>query len=53
MTLERSRVLNGGGITAALDYSLKRWAALDHFLCNGAVSVDNNRIESLVRPSPR
>ncbi len=50
MKLERSRVPDGGGIAAALDYSLKRWQALGRFLCNGAVSVDNNHIENLVRP---
>lgn len=27
MRLQRSRVADGGGIAAALDYSLKRWAA--------------------------
>ena len=32
MRLERSRVPDGGGIAAALDYSLKRWEALGRFL---------------------
>ena len=50
MTRERARVPDGGGIAAALDYSLKRWAALGRFLCNGNVSIDNNHIENLVRP---
>jgi transposase len=50
MKLERSRVPDGGGIAAALDYSLKRWNALGRFLGDGAVSVDNNHIERLVRP---
>ena len=50
MKLERSRVPDGGGIAAALDYSLKRWSALGRFLDDGAVSVDNNHIENLVRP---
>jgi transposase len=50
MKLERSRVPDGGGIAAALDYSLKRWGALGRFLGDGAVSVDNNHIENLVRP---
>ena len=50
MKLERSRVPDGGGIAAALDYSLKRWIALGRFLDDGAVSVDNNHIENLVRP---
>ena len=50
MKLERSRVPDGGGIAAALDYSLKRWDALGRFLGDGAVSVDNNHIENLMRP---
>jgi transposase len=50
MRLERSRVPDGGGIAVALDYSLKRWRALGRFLDDGAVSVDNNHIENLMRP---
>ena len=50
MKLERTRVPDGGGIAAALDYSLKRWDALGRFLSDGAVSVDNNHIENLMRP---
>lgn len=50
MKQERARVPDGGGIAAALDYSLKRWVALGRFLSEGAVSVDNNHIENLIRP---
>ena len=50
MKLERTRVPDGGGIAAALDYSLKRWTALGRFLEDGAVSVDNNHVENLMRP---
>jgi len=50
MTLERTRVPDGGGIAAALDYSLKRWSALSRFVGDGAVSVDNNHVENLMRP---
>lgn len=50
MKLERTRVPDGGGIAAALDYSLKRWKALGRFLEDGAVSVDNNHVENLMRP---
>ena len=50
MKLERARVPDGGGIAAALDYSLKRWKALGRFLGDGSVSVDNNHIENLMRP---
>jgi transposase len=50
MKQERARVPDGGGIAGALDYSLKRWTALGRFLGDGAVSVDNNHIERLIRP---
>ena len=50
MRHERTRVPDGGGIAGALDYSLKRWCALGRFLVDGAVSVDNNHIENLMRP---
>ncbi len=47
---ERTRVADGGSIAAALDYSLRRWTALGRFLHDGAVSIDNNHIENLMRP---
>jgi transposase len=50
MQLERTRVADGGAIANALDYSLRRWKALGRFLHDGAVSIDNNHIENLVRP---
>jgi len=50
MKQERARVPDGGGIAGALDYSLRRWTALGRFLQDGAVSIDNNHIENLVRP---
>ncbi|WP_073464881.1 transposase [Rhizobacter sp. OV335] len=50
LRLERTRVPDGGAIANALDYSLKRWEALGRFLLDGAVSIDNNHIENLVRP---
>jgi transposase len=50
MQMERARVPDGGGIANALDYSLKRWDALGRFLTDGAVSIDNNHIENLMRP---
>lgn len=38
------------GITKALDYSLKRWAALSRYLNDGAVPIDNNWCENQIRP---
>lgn len=50
LRLERTRVADGGGIAAALDYSLKRWEALGRFLHDGDVSIDNNHVERMMRP---
>ncbi len=47
---ERARVPDGGGIAAAIDYSLRRWSALGGFLHDGDVAIDNNHIENLMRP---
>ena len=47
---DETPVPDGGGIANALDYSLKRWTALGRFLVDGAVSIDNNHIENLMRP---
>ena len=38
------------GSARALDYSLKRWVALTRYLEDGAVPIDNNQIENLIRP---
>lgn len=50
MLAERARVPDGGAIAAALDYSLRRWTALGRFVHDGAVSIDNNHLENLMRP---
>ena len=51
MKLERTRVADGSGIAAALNYSLNRWTALGRFLHDGEVSIDNNHIESALQNS--
>lgn len=50
LRLERARVPDGGGIAAAIDYSLRRWDALGQFLRDGDVAIDNNHIENQMRP---
>jgi transposase len=50
LRLERTRVADGSGIAAALNYSLNRWVALGRFLRDGDVSIDNNHVENLMRP---
>jgi hypothetical protein len=46
LRMERARVPDGGGIAAAIDYSLRRWYALGEFLRNGDVAIDDNHIEN-------
>lgn len=50
MIAQRELVHEGLGITKALDYSLKRWAALSRYLNDGTVPIDNNHIENQIRP---
>ena len=50
MTLQRRKVPDGSAPAKALDYSLKRWAALIRFAEDGHLPVDNNWIENQIRP---
>jgi transposase len=50
LQLERQRVPDGSAIANAIDYSLRRWAALSRFLHDGDVSPHNNHLENLLRP---
>lgn len=50
MLAQRDLVPNGSATAKALDYSLKRWVALTRYLDDGAVPIDNNQIENLIRP---
>jgi transposase len=50
LMLERERVAEGGSTAKAIDYSLSHWRALTHHLDDGAVAVDNNSLENLIRP---
>jgi len=47
---QRQRVPDGSATARAIDYSLKRWAALTRFIDDGDLAADNNRIENLIRP---
>ena len=49
MIVQRERVPDGSAIRKALDYSLKRWAALTRYLDDGHVPVDNNWVENQIR----
>ena len=46
----RQKVPDGSATAKAIDYSLKRWAALTRFIDDGDLAVDNNRVENLIRP---
>lgn len=50
MMAHRQKVPHGTGIARALDYSLKRWAALSRYLDDGRLPIDNNWIENQIRP---
>ncbi len=45
-----AQVPPGTKIANAIEYSLKRWTALTHFLKDGRVPIDNNHIENRIRP---
>ena len=46
----RGKIPNGSSCAKAIDYTLKRWAALTHYLTDGNVPIDNNWIENQIRP---
>jgi len=50
MLLQRQTITDGSATAKALDYSLKRWAALTLFLGDGQLPIDNNWIENKIRP---
>jgi transposase len=50
LQLERQRVADGGSTAAAIDYTLKHWAALTQHLEDGAVPIDNNHLERQIKP---
>jgi hypothetical protein len=50
MVLMRHKVTDGTATARALDYSLKRWAALTRFVDEPQLPIDNNHIENQIRP---
>ena len=51
MELVRRRTLPQGLLGQAIDYALKRWAALNRFVDDGVLEIDTNLIENSIRPS--
>ena len=50
MQLTRQKITDGSATAKALDYSLKRWAALTRYLDDGDLPIDNNWVENRIRP---
>lgn len=50
LKMTRLTVANNGGTAKAIDYSLKRWAALSRYAETGHLPIDNNHIENAIRP---
>ena len=50
MLSQRVRATDSTALARALDYSLKRWAALTRYLDDGHLPIDNNWVENQIRP---
>ncbi len=50
LVAQRTRVTDGTATAKAIDYSLKRWAALTRYLTDPQLPIDNNHDEQQVRP---
>lgn len=46
----RPKILGASGTLSAIDYTLRRWAALVRYLDDGRYPIDNNRSENAIRP---
>lgn len=46
----RQKVPHGSVTAKAIDYMLKRWEGLTRYLDDGALPIDNNRVENQMRP---
>lgn len=46
---QRTKVVDGGATAKAIDYSLRRWAALMRYLDDPALPIDNNHDEQQIR----
>jgi len=46
----RKGVADGSANAKAIDYSLKRWAALIRYADSGDLPIDNNAVENAIRP---
>jgi transposase-like protein len=51
MELIRKKTLPQGLLGQAIDYTLKWWTALNQFIEDGTLEIDNNLIKNAIRPS--
>jgi transposase len=47
---QRRQVPDGSATAKAIDYSLKRWAALTRYIGDGDLPISNNWVENQIRP---
>lgn len=47
---ERDGLPESGRRARAIDYTLKRWLALNHYLDDGSTRIDNNWVENQIKP---
>ena len=50
LTQTRITVADGGATAKAIDYSIKRWPALERYADSGVLPIDNNPVENSIRP---
>lgn len=50
MLAQRQLMTKGTAGAKALEYSLRRWEALERYAHSGHLPIDNNPIERLIRP---
>lgn len=46
----RASAANGGALAKAIDYTLRRWPALERYTESGVLPIDNNPLENAIRP---
>ena len=46
----RQQTADGSSLAKAIDYSLKRWNAIERYANSGNLPIDNNPIENAIRP---
>lgn len=46
----RQQSADGSSLAKAIDYSLKRWSAIERYANSGHLPIDNNPIENAIRP---